>query len=280
MIRRNKPAEMAISERELSAMTAELDDLHQETFPGVRRTLADFSANISHLASQHPTGRRAFLAGLGGAAVIGGVAACSSSSKSSTTPAAPAPSSASSMPSSMPPSSGSSGAASVYTGDLKVVALAAALENLAVAAYAGALMMAQQGKLGTVPPAVATFVQTAMAQHKDHASAWNGVLSSAKLPMITDTPLTIAPMEVAKLQATKSVPDVAKLALSLENAAAQTYTFAAANVTDAGGIMTAATIQPVETMHAAILNFVLGQYPVPDDFIGISQAAPLAALTR
>ena len=63
------------------------------------------------------------------------------------------------------------------------------------------------------------------------------------------------------LQAAKSVPDVAKLALSLENAAAETYTFAAANVTDAGGIMTAATIQPVETMHAAILSFVLGAVP-------------------
>ena len=32
------------------------------------------------------------------------------------------------------------------------------------------------------------------------------------------------------------------------------------------GIKTAATIQPVELQHAAILNFLLGQYPVPDSF--------------
>ena len=32
------------------------------------------------------------------------------------------------------------------------------------------------------------------------------------------------------------------------------------------GIKTAATIQPVELQHAAILNFLLGQYPVPTRF--------------
>ena len=79
--------------------------------------------------------------------------------------------------------------------------------------------------------------------------------------MISGAPLTITQGQVAMLHAAKSVPDVAKLALNLENVAAETYTFAAANVTDTGGIMTAATIQPVETMHAAILSFVLGAIP-------------------
>ena len=43
--------------------------------------------------------------------------------------------------------------------------------------------------------------------------------------------------------------------------------------------MTAATIQPVEAMHAAILSFVLGEYPVPASFIGIDMAVPPSALT-
>ncbi|HEY8826939.1 MAG TPA: ferritin-like domain-containing protein [Jatrophihabitantaceae bacterium] len=106
---------------------------------------------------------------------------------------------------------------------MKVVALAAALENLAVTAYQGALTKAGKGA--------------------------------------------------------KSVPDVAKLALALENAAAETYTFAAINVKDIGGIMTAAAIQPVETMHAAILSFVLGEYPVPVSFIGTTNAVQPNALT-
>lgn len=256
--------EMAISEAELSSMTGELDMLHKETFPGVHKTLDEFSANLAEI-SRKPAARRTFLLGMGGAVALGSIAACSSSKSSS---------GSSSSASSMGAAKGAT-----YTGDLKVVALAAALENLAVTAYQGALTMAGKGQLGTVPPAVATFVQTAMKQHMDHAQAWNGVLSKAGKPPITGAPLTITQGQVAMLQAAKSVPDVAKLALSLENAAAETYTFATENVTDAGGIMTAATIQPVETMHAAILSFVLGEYPVPVSFIGTSNAVQPSALT-
>ncbi|MDP9116136.1 MAG: ferritin-like domain-containing protein [Actinomycetota bacterium] len=261
MTRNRKTPQMAISEAELNSMTAELDMLHKETFPGVHKTLDEFSANLAHL-NRKPAARRTFLLGMGGAVAVGTLAACSSSKTSTgSTPAS------------------SSATGGTYTGDLKVVALAAALENLAVTAYQGALTMATAGKFGAVPPAVGTFVTVAMAQHKDHSAAWNAVLKSAGKPTISGAPLTITATEVAKLQAAKSIPDVAKLALSLENAAAETYTFAAENVTDAGGIMTAATIQPVETMHAAILSFVLGQYPVPVSFIGTSNAVQPSALT-
>ena len=57
------------------------------------------------------------------------------------------------------------------------------------------------------------------------------------------------------------------LALGLENVAANTY------MSDLGKKMTnyrlvgaLATIRPVERQHVAILNFVLGQYPVPQPF--------------
>ncbi|MGH8860637.1 MAG: ferritin-like domain-containing protein [Jatrophihabitantaceae bacterium] len=267
--------EIAITERELNAMTAELDMLHKETFPGVQKTFADFRANLAHLrTSSQSTGRRSFLLGVGGVAVVGGVAACSSSGGTTGTSSGP-----STSPTSGPPTSSSTPAGSKYTGDLKVVALAAALENLAVAAYGGAIQMAGQKKLGAVPPAVATFAATAMSQHKDHAAGWNSVLSKNNVPAITNTPLTIAKGEVAKLGQAKNVIDVAKLALSLENAAAATYQFAVMNVTDPGGIVQAATIQPVEAMHAAILNFVLGQYPVPMNDIGITEAVQPSALT-
>jgi Ferritin-like domain len=278
MIRRNnKRPQMAISEAELDSMTNELDSLHQATFPQVRKTLDEFSTNISNFATTKSTGRRTFLMGLGGVAIVGGVAACSSSKGSSNSSSSPG--AATSAGSSAPASSAASSPAATYTGDLKVVALAAALENLAVTAYKGALAAAAKGTLGTVPPAVATFVQTAMKQHADHAAAWNAVLTKSNLPAVTGAPLTITAGQVAMLGAAKSVPDVAKLALNLENAAADTYTFATANVTDAGGIMTAATIQPVETMHAAILSFILGEYPVPLAFIGTDKAVMPTAFT-
>ncbi|MCW2494791.1 ferritin-like domain-containing protein [Jatrophihabitans sp.] len=263
-----RPHEMAISEAELSSMTRELDTMHNDSFSGVKKSLEDFSANLSHLATGKATARRSFLLGAGGLAVVGGVAACSSSGGGSNSA-----SSTSSSP------TGSSSATSPYTGDLKVVALAAALENLAVAAYGMALTAAGKGTYGTVPKAIGTFVTVAMSQHKQHAAAWNGVLTKAGLKAVTTPALTITTSEVAKLTAAKTIPEVAMVALGLEQAATETYTFATANVTDAGGIMTAATIQPVEAMHAAILSFVLGQYPVPDSFIGITGAVGPAALT-
>jgi hypothetical protein len=274
-VSRDNGDEIAISEHELNAMTAELDMLHKETFPGVQKTFADVRANLAHLrtSERKDTGRRTFLLGIGGAALVGGVAACSSSggSGSNTSMAAP--------PSQPMSSSAGNGDTSKYTGDLQVVALAAALENLAVAAYGGAIKMAGQHKLGKVPPAIATFAVTAMAQHKDHAAGWNSVLTKHSLKPIKGTPLTIAKSEVAKLGQAKNVGDVAKLALSLENAAAATYQFAVGAVQDPAGIMQAATIQPVEAMHAAILNFVLGQYPVPMNDIGTQGALQASMFT-
>ncbi len=44
--RQRKQPEMAISEAELNSMTRELDMLHKETFPGVQKTLDEFSANL------------------------------------------------------------------------------------------------------------------------------------------------------------------------------------------------------------------------------------------
>ena len=254
---------IAISEHELSSMTRDLDDMHQDSMSQVRDNMASLTERLAGVASSNAS-RRGFL--LGGLAVAGAgvLAACGGSSSGGKAAAGSTTSPSGSSP---------------YMGDLKVVALAAALENLAVAGYGLALSNAGKGVYGKVPPAIAEFVTVAQKQHADHAKAWNSVLKGAGLPKITGTPLTIAPQAVSALKAAKTIPDVAKVALGLEDAAAQTYVFAAANVTDAGGIATAASIAPVEAMHAAILSFVLGQYPVPNSNIGISGAVQPSALT-
>jgi hypothetical protein len=131
------PEPMQISESQLRSMTRELDDMHNETFPGVRKSLDEFTANL--------VSRRRMLFGAAGLVAVGALAACGDSDNTSSSTPAVAMSSAS----------------SAYTGDLKVVALAAALENLAVTAYDGALKKAAAGDLGKVPAAVATFVTTA-----------------------------------------------------------------------------------------------------------------------
>jgi Ferritin-like domain len=268
--------ELPISEGELSKLTSELDQAHREYLPRMHAAAADLTeelrdtraigAGTSRLAT-----RRGFLAGAGGVAAALALAACSSSSS---TKSAGASASGSAMAPSASPS-----ASSLYTGDLQVVALATALENQAVGAYGAALAAAKAGKLGAVPAAVATFATTAMSQHTDHAKAWNAVLTGAGKPAITGVPLSNQPATLQALGAVTNIGGVAQLALELENQAAQTYLFATYNVTSAGGIATAASIAPVEAMHAAILNFVLGQYPVPDDFLPVDKAASPTLLT-
>ena len=131
-----------------------------------------------------------------------------------------------------------------------------------------------QGKLTGVPAAVVTFAQTAQSQHKDHAAAWNGVLTGAGKKAITGVDLTVKKSVDKAFAKVTDVPGLAALALDLENVAAATYIAAIDVVKSPAGIKTAASIQPVELQHAAILNFLLGQYPVPDAFAKSTGARP------
>ena len=142
-----------------------------------------------------------------------------------------------------------------------------------------ALDAAAKGTYGSVPPAIAEFITVAQSQHKQHLAGWNAVLSSAGKPPVTTPALTITPTEVAKLQAAKSIPEVATVALGVENAAAATYTLASSAVTGVSGVQVAASIAPVEAQHAAILSFVLGEYPVPQSFLTTTAAVQPSALT-
>jgi len=198
--------------------------------------------------------------------VAGGalLAACSSSSSSSTTTTA---------------GSGGSSTAGALTGDLAVAALAASLENLAVAAYGDVLTAATAGKLGTVPPAVATFATTVKAQHAQHAQAWNSAIVAAGHKAITVTDPVLTPVVTADFAKVTDIVGAAKLALTLEDGAAATYQSAISAVKATSSVKVAASIQPVEMQHAAILNFVLGQYPVPNAFSPLADARPLTDYT-
>ena len=263
MRRRNRKQQIAVSEAELASMTHDLEDAHHETLPSMRESLAEWSESSADVREgftrlvSTPSSRRAFL--VGGGAVLGGVALAGSGLGSGLAAAA-------TRRGSMAPASVSAQNAQKLTGDLAVVALAASLENLAVATYQAGIDAATQGKLGDVPPAVVTFAQTAQGQHKDHAAAWNGVLTGAGKKAVTGVDLTVKKSVDKAFAKVKDVPGLAMLALDLENGAAATYLAAIGAVKTPAGIKTAATIQPVEMQHAAVLHFVLGEYPVPDSF--------------
>ena len=259
---------IGISEHELRSMTADMDEMHHSTLPIMKEALAEWTELHHELRSggaRASASRRGFLIGAG--VTLGGLAlaACGSSSKS--TPAA------SSNPTTPP--SGTATTGGKLTGDLAVVALAASLENLAVQTYAGGISAATAGKLGAVPPAVVTFAQTAKSHHTQHAAAWNAVLAGANKPMVTGIDKTVNDTVVGPAFAkVTDVGGLATLALELENVAAATYLEAISVVTAPAGIKTAATIEPVELQHAAILSFVLGKYPVPDTFTKMDGARP------
>jgi hypothetical protein len=240
-----------LSNAELAAMTDQLDQMHNDqALPAMRSAMAEWVESIKETSqgvSHKISSRRTFIlgaAGLGAGGVL--LAACGSSSKSASTTTVP------------PSSSAPSGA---LTGDLAVAATAASLENLGVYAYRAGLAAATAGKLGKVPPAVATFAETAMSQHEDHAKAWNAALTAAGKPAVTATDPALTPTVNQKFGQVTNVTQLAELALLIENIAAQTYQGAIPALTASSSVGVAATIHPVEMQHAAILYYVLGRYP-------------------
>jgi len=254
---------MQISESELSQATSDLDEMHHATLPAMHEAVdawVDDLRAAARTGASTPTTRRGLLFG-GGGALVGALAlaACGSTkttrSSSGETTTSPASTS--------------------LTGDFAIAALSASLENLAVQTYQAGLDAATAGKLGTVPPAVATFASTVKAQHSDHAAAWNAILTNAGKVAVTGIDQTLRSGVVDPGFAQVSdVAGLARLALGLENVAAATYLNSIAIIENNNALKTAASIQPVEMQHAAILNFVLGQYPVPDSFARTDGARP------
>jgi len=254
----DKQNDIGITEAELRSLTTDMVDGHNDTYPKMRSAVAQWteleSSNIKHAVS-----RRGFLA-TASAMIAGGVALAAAPAGATTRLARITPGSTAGVPL-----------------DVVVAGLAASLENLAVATYGAALSAAKAGKIGTVPAAVATFATTAMAQHADHAAAWNSIIKTVGYKPITAANPVYKKIVDADFAKVTNVGGVAELALTLEGIAAATYLEAIKALSTTSAIAIAASIQPVEMQHVAILNFVLGKYPVPDAFASLAGAAPVSS---
>jgi hypothetical protein len=262
---------MQLSDRALEQLTRAVDDMHHELMPAMHERAEEWAEldreagsgiagpGARRMGIAGPGGRRMGIAGRvtsrrrfligSGATVLGGLvlAACGGSKTA-------------------PATGGTTTALGGGGANLAVAALAASLENLAVSTYQAGIDAAAAGTFGQVPPAVATFAATVQQHHRDHASAWNSVLTDAGKEAVTGVDLTLKADVDRAFAGVKDVDGLARLALSLENTAAATYQHGIEMLSDTGAIQVAASIQPVELQHAAILNFVLGNYPVPDPF--------------
>lgn len=146
--------------------------------------------------------------------------------------------------------------------DVDVATFAAGLELLAANTYQAALDAAAAGSLGAVPPAVAEFATTAKAHHQAASDA----LAQAAGGITPTVPADIESTVNAEFAKVKDVTGLARLALTLENQAAATYLEVIPKLTSEAAIGLAGSILPIERQHAAILHYVLGEYPVPDTF--------------
>jgi Ferritin-like domain len=230
------------SEHELRAQTLELDDLHHDV---------GMPAMAQALGAMRGSSRRTFLLGAG-AAMAGGAALAVGSGALPTLAASTRRLSAVDA-AAFPPAG--------LKGDLAVAAVAASLENLAVFAYTAGLAAATAGKLGTVPPAVATFATTVKGQHQQHAAAWNAVLQSHGKAPVTVTNPTLTPTVQSDFAKVTDIAGLAQLAVTLETIAAQTYQVETSKLQSSAAIQLSSSIQPVEMQHIAILYYVLGMYP-------------------
>ncbi|HEV2766604.1 MAG TPA: ferritin-like domain-containing protein [Acidimicrobiales bacterium] len=146
-------------------------------------------------------------------------------------------------------------------GDLEVAKTAASLEVLAVNTYGAAL----EAPLD-YPPAVAEFATTAKAHHEAHRDAWNEVLTGAGEAEVTDPPAELEATVNDQFSKVTDVGGVAALALMLEQTAADTYFAVIPQLTNEEALKLAASIHPIDMQHAAILHYVMGEYPVPNAF--------------
>lgn len=158
-------------------------------------------------------------------------------------------------------------------GDLQRVALAASLENLAVGLYGESQRVLASGKLGS-NPAVTTFAQAVQEQHSDHAGAWNALLATASKPKVTGPDPILKPQIDKAFAQVGDLSSLIELMLVVERTMAATDLQALGTMQTPDAIAAAAVIYPVEMQHAAMLRFLLGQYPVPDAFAQSDLARP------
>lgn len=140
--------------------------------------------------------------------------------------------------------------------DVDALQTSAAIENLAVTVYTKAAGL-PPAVSGAANPVVLKFVQTTITQHTEHANAFNAavaMLNGSKQTGIDQTVYNA--VVVPALPKITGPADVLTLAITLEDAAAQSYVAFAGVADDANAVKTWASIAPVEAQHVAILTAV------------------------
>lgn len=137
--------------------------------------------------------------------------------------------------------------------DVMALQTAASLENLAVVVYqaaAGLPFIKNGNKL------VTAFIAKTTQQHTEHGKTFNSAVTQAGgKPQYGPDPKYAAMVKQAS-PGIKTPADLVKLAISLEDTAAQTYTKYVSQVGNAQLRMLFASVAPVEAQHRSVLLVV------------------------
>jgi rubrerythrin len=140
-------------------------------------------------------------------------------------------------------------AASMST-DVQALQTAASIENLAVNVYqtAAGLSFIKSGNA-----TVAAFIAKTTMQHQAHAQAFNAAITTAGGKTQSNPDSKYAAVVQQMLPSIKGPADVVKLAITLEDVAAQTYTKNVSQVSSPALRTLFGSVAPVEAQHRAVL---------------------------
>lgn len=155
--------------------------------------------------------------------------------------------------------------ADTLEGDLAIAALLASIENLLVGTYQEGLD--RKDRLGPYPPGVLAMLEAAQAQHRQHAVAWNSILTGAGKPGVTGVNLTLkGSLTEGPLLRARDFQALLGVCHDLEGVNAITYLHAIGALENNAAVKVAASIHPVEHQHVATLTFINGQKLATESF--------------
>ena len=167
--------------------------------------------------------------------------------------------------------------------DVQAAQTAASLENLAVAVYNQAAGLPFMKNIpDPAGSTVVAFVTKTVAQHQDHAKAFNAAAKTLGGSEQTGIDQVVYNTVVTPALPTLKNPlDVVKFAAALEDVAAQTYAAETAAVDDLALRKTFASIMGVEAQHRSVLlavaallqNNLAAQVKIPPDLAALPGAA-------
>jgi rubrerythrin len=134
--------------------------------------------------------------------------------------------------------------------DVAALQTAASIENLAVSVYTTAAGLPFIKNGNTV---VAAFIAKTTMQHQAHGQAFNAAATQAGGKVQNAADPKYAAVVKQMLPSIKGPADVVKLAITLEDVAAQTYTRNVSQVSDPALRKLFGSVAPVEAQHRAVL---------------------------